>query len=280
MKSLLDADVMAFRAAAACKEESVSAALFTVDSIVTDALLYCDAEDRYCDKWQLYLTGSNNFRKDIAVTAPYKGNRTSPKPEHLPAVREHLISKWGAVVAEGQEADDAIAIEATKLLDKCVMISVDKDFRQIPGYHYNFVKREHFYVSAEDGIRFLYKQVLMGDSTDNIIGLHGIGPKRADALLQDCNTEQDMFDVCVKAYDNRDRVIENARLLYLRRKENELWLPPDERSVKFSKKSSTKSKAVSTSSTPPSTTSTPSPKPKRRKKLDASTTTASPDTDC
>jgi len=255
MKALLDADVMAYRAAAACKEESVSAALFTVDSIVADALLYCDTNDRYYDKWQLYLTGSNNFRKDIAVTVPYKGNRTTPKPEHLPAVRDHLVTQWSAVVVEGQEADDAIAIEATKLQDQCVMVSIDKDFRQVPGHHYNFVKREHFFVTPEDGMKFLYMQILMGDSADNIVGVYGIGPKRAEALLQDCNTEQEMFDVCVKAFDNEDRVIENAKLLYLRRKEGELWKSPHLRLATTSKK-------------------------RKKKKLEESSTTKSPDTDC
>lgn len=229
MKALLDADTMAFRAAAACKEESVSTALFTVDSIVTDALLCCDHGEAFYDKWQLYLTGSNNFRKGIATSHPYKGNRTTPKPEHLPAVRDHLVQKWGAVIAEGQEADDAIAIEATTLGDNCVMVSIDKDFKQIPGNHYNFVKREHFYVTQEDGLRFLYKQILIGDSTDNIIGLYGIGPKKADKMLEECTTEQDMYNVAVEAYESEERVIENARLLYLRRKENELWQPPNKR---------------------------------------------------
>ena len=229
MKALLDADTMAFRAAAACKSESVSTALFTVDSIVTDALLYCDHGEAFYDKWQLYLTGSNNFRKEIATSHPYKGNRTTPKPEHLPAVRDHLVQKWGAIIAEGQEADDAIAIDATKLGDACVMISIDKDFKQIPGHHYNFVKREHFHVTPEDGLRFLYKQILMGDSTDNIIGLYGIGTKKADKMLEDCTTEQEMYNVAVEAYENEERVIENARLLYLRRKENELWQPPNKR---------------------------------------------------
>lgn len=257
MKALLDADVMAFRAAAACKEESVSAALFTVDSIVTDALLYCDIDDRYYDKWQLYLTGSNNFRKDISTTVPYKGNRTTPKPEHLPAVRDHLVAKWSAVIAEGQEADDAIAIEATTLGDKCVMISVDKDFRQVPGHHYNFVKREHFFVTPEDGMRFLYMQILMGDAADNVLGVYGIGPKRAEVLLQDCNTEQEMFDACVKAFDNEARVIENAQLLYLRRKENELWLPPQKRLMTTSKKKASRQtrrkKVANTIATNPAT---------------------------
>ena len=258
MIALLDADTMAYRAAAACKSESVSTALFTVDSIVTDALLYCDHGEAFYDKWQLYLTGSNNFRKEIAKEVPYKGNRTAPKPEYLPAVRAHLITTWKAIVADEQEADDAIAIEATKLGDNCVMISIDKDFRQIPGNHYNFVKREHFYVTPEEGLKFLYMQILMGDTADNILGLRGIGPKKAEKMLEECITEEDMYKVCVEAYENEDRVIENARLLYLRRKENELWLPPNKRH---------------------SQTSSPKKASRSRKKSDASTTTESRDTD-
>lgn len=258
MIALLDADTMAFRSAAACKEESVSTALFTVDSIVTDALLHCDRGEAFYDKWQLYLTGSNNFRKEIATSYPYKGNRTTPKPEYLPAVRDHLVQKWGAIITEGQEADDAIAIEATKFGDNCVMISIDKDFRQIPGNHYNFVKREHFYVTPEDGLRFLYKQILMGDNTDNIIGLYGIGPKKADKMLEECTTEQEMYNVAVEAYENEERVIENARLLYLRRKENELWLPPNKRHLP---------------------TSLPKKASRSRKKSDANTTQTNPVTD-
>lgn len=224
MKALLDADTMAYRAAAACKDESVSTMTFTLNGIITDALLSCDKNDRFYDKWQLYLTGSDNFRKQIS--AEYKANRTSPKPEHLPAARQHLIDEWGAIVAEGQEADDAIAIEATKLNGDFVIVSIDKDFKQIPGHHYNFVKREHFFVTPEEGLRFLYMQILMGDTADNIIGLKGIGPKKAEAALAECKTEQEMADVCYEMYADVDRVRQNATLLYLRRKENELWTPP------------------------------------------------------
>jgi 5'-3' exonuclease len=70
---------------------------------------------------------------------------------------------------------------------------------------------------------------LTGDNADNIKGLYGIGPKKAEKLLAGCDTEESMWEVVVKAYDNDiDRIIENARLLWLRRYENELWEPPQE----------------------------------------------------
>ena len=106
------------------------------------------------------------------------------------------------------------------------MVSLDKDFNQIPGWHYNFVKKTHYYVDKAEGDRFFYTQILTGDSADNIIGLHMVGPVKAAKILKDKTTEKEMYDACVEAYGNADRVLENARLLWLRRYDNEIWVPP------------------------------------------------------
>ena len=230
MKALLDADTLAYRAAAACKDDTASVACLTVDSIVTDALLFCDVDVRWYDTWQLFLTGKTNFRHDIAKTAPYKGNRTQPKPAHLPAVRKHLVKHWNAYVSEGEEADDAIAIEATKLQGNCVIISIDKDFMQLEGHFYNFVKRQHFFITEHEAMTNFYKQILTGDSADNIIGIRGIGPVKAEKMLQDVVNEKEMYRICIKAYEgNEDRVIENGQLLWLRREKGQIWQPPSAR---------------------------------------------------
>jgi hypothetical protein len=225
--ALIDADILTYRIAFACKEESVTTACRTLDRYVTDILLYVDHDDRFYDRWQLYLTGSNNFRLSIAKTAVYKGNRTAPKPPHHKELRQHLVSEWGAIVCEGIEADDAIATASVSLGDVCIMASVDKDFDQIEGWHYNFVKKKHYYVSEAEGRRFFYRQILTGDAADNIIGLHNVGNIRADKMLGDAIEEKDLYNICVEAYDgDEDRVIENARLLWLRRFENQTWEPP------------------------------------------------------
>lgn len=227
MLSLIDADIIAYRAAAACNKESLQTAIRTTDSLLVDALLFCDYEDRFYDKWKLFLTGKDNFRYKLAVTAPYKGNRTQEKPKHLYSIRDFMVDKWNAVVCNGQEADDAICIEATKNMGEFVIVSLDKDFKQMEGHHFNFVKKEHLFVTAEQAQRFFYMQILMGDKADNIIGINGIGMVRAENMLIECATEQEMFDVCVESYDgNVDRVIENARLLWLRREEGQIWEPP------------------------------------------------------
>ena len=61
----------------------------------------------------------------------------------------------------------------------------------------------------------------------NIVGLYRVGPVKAKKMLEGCETEEDLWQQVLKAYDNDiDRVIENARLLWLRRREGELWEPP------------------------------------------------------
>jgi hypothetical protein len=227
LKALIDSDIIAYRIAFACKNESVTTAYRTVDRYVTDILLGIDHDDRFYDDWHLYLTGSNNFRLDIAKTAVYKGNRTAPKPPHHKELREHLVKHWGAIVFEGIEADDAIATDSTKLGDICIMASVDKDFDQLEGWHYNFVKNKHYYVDKVSGLKFFYRQIVMGDSADNIIGIRGIGDKRARAMFEEVEDEKELYRICVEAYEgDEDRVIENARLLWLRRYENQTWEPP------------------------------------------------------
>ena len=184
-----------------------------------------------CDKYELFITGKGNYRNDIAKTAPYKGNRKDmKKPVHYQAIRNQLV-EMGAVVVDDMEADDAIAIEATKLGDNCIIVSIDKDLDQIPGHHYNFVKGEEYYVTPEEGLKNFYKQILTGDRVDNIIGIKGCGPVKAEKLISPCKTEKEMFDVCVKAYNDDgqngvERVTENAHLLWLLRHPNQHYQVP------------------------------------------------------
>ena len=175
-----------------------------------------------------FLTGSNNYRKEIAVTAPYKGNRTADKPIHYDLIREYLIKAWGCIVVEDQEADDAIGIKAYEIrdIDEYIIMSIDKDLDMIRGWHYNFIKDKKYLIDDLQAIRHFYTQILTGDRVDNIVGLRGIGPKKAAKILEDCITEADMYKAVLEAYDNDEtRVLENGQLLWIRRKENQIWSP-------------------------------------------------------
>ena len=225
MIALLDSDILCYRVGFATQEEHENTAIETMAVFLEDLLMF-DLVD--CEEHELFLTGKTNFRYDVAVTEPYKGNRKGKeKPKHLPLLREYLQTAWAAKVSEGQEADDDIAIRATQLKDDCIIVSIDKDFKQVSGWHYNFVKKEKSYVTPEEGLRFFYKQILTGDAADNIKGLHRVGDVKATKMLADAKTELELYQCCVEAM-GKERVLENARLLWLRREPNQIWEPPNE----------------------------------------------------
>ena len=178
-----------------------------------------------CDDYRAWITGKTNFRFEVATTVPYKGNRKdAPKPKHYEALRKHLM-KLGAKMSENEEADDSVGIASTE--GNYWIVHVDKDLDQLPGWHYNPVKDEEYYVTEFEGLYSFYKQILTGDRVDNIEGIRGIGPVKADKILKDCTTEEELYAACIKAYDgNTDRVLENGKLLWLRRETNQMWQPP------------------------------------------------------
>lgn len=228
-KVLIDGDIIAYRAAFSSEKDFESDAAKKVDEIMGN-ILSDTCSFIHHEAYEVYLTGRNNFRHEVAKSAPYKGNRIGrPRPLHLSFCRDYLVVNYQANITDGQEADDAIAIRATELGEDTIIASIDKDFLQVPCVHYNFTSRKFTKVGEFEGLKKFYSQVLTGDAVDNVFGLYRVGPKSAQKMLKDCKTEEDMWKVCVEAYGEEDRPLENARLVWLRRKEGELWEPPTER---------------------------------------------------
>lgn len=203
-------------------------AIKLVDSVV------CDIRQRYADlDCRVYLSPSvGNFRDKIATRARYKGNRDgAARPTHLPAIREHLCKNYGAIVTEGQEADDAIGI-AMYAAPGSVCVSIDKDLHQLAGKHYNWVTKDECTVSPADASRWFYTQVLAGDATDNVPGCEGIGPVKAAKILAGCKGPKSAWERVLQTYikchgdDGPLFALETARLVYVRRKDGEIWNPP------------------------------------------------------
>jgi hypothetical protein len=118
-----------------------------------------------------------------------------------------------------------------------VIVSIDKDFEQIPTNIFNPTKWEWKTIDPWTATKNFYKQILMGDRVDNIVGIYGIGPVKADKLLSSCDSEKALYWACVEAYGedvrkvddiftSEERVLENGRLLYIQRYNGELWQPP------------------------------------------------------
>lgn len=204
----------------------------------------------------LYLTGRNNFRKALGTILPYKGNRP-PKPPLYDEVRDYAVRAWKAIVVDEMEAEDMAAIDYNQNPEHSILIGLDKDLLQVPGYHYNPNKNTVSTISPSEGNLHLWKQVLTGDRIDNVLGIPGLGDKTAQKLLQGVRSYRQGWDVACTAYKNaflnkrcmqvesdgkvrwvfergsglvrhdgttidwREAMIETGRLVYLLRQEND-----------------------------------------------------------
>ena len=108
------------------------------------------------------------------------------------------------------EADDAIGIYATSHED-CIMVSPDKDLKQIPGTLYNL--DEMFTIIKEDGWKWFLIQTLAGDSTDGYAGAPGFGVKTSQKFLDECGYK---WSCVVSAFKKKglteEDALRNARL--------------------------------------------------------------------
>lgn len=225
--ALIDGDIIGYRCSVSAQDEPSEVCKQRID----DLMSYClDQTVGFAleGNYKVYLTGKDNFRYDIAKSFPYKGHRKDKeRPEHLTEAREYLVKEWGASVVDGAEADDALATDLVNYGDEAVIVSIDKDFSTVPGWKYWFVKNEWQYDTEWTALKFFYTQVLTGDSVDNIKGLFRVGPVKAGKILEGASTEEELFEKCLAAYDgDLERVVENARLLHLRRFSGEMWEPP------------------------------------------------------
>jgi len=222
--AIIDADSLCYAVGFSSNDVEEKIALSRLEQTMTDLCMDLDCED-----YKGFLTGKGNFRNDIAVTVPYKGQRVSDKPTHLTALRQHLVSSWGFTVVDGIEADDAVGIAAYALAeDESIMVHIDKDLNQFRGWHYNYRKKDKYYVSEFEGLKSFYTQMLTGDRIDNIVGIKGIGPVKAKRILEECTNENELYQAVLKAYEgDQQRVLENGQLLWLQREANQVWQLPN-----------------------------------------------------
>jgi len=188
------------------------------------------------NEWELkvFLSHGTTFRHRFATTRPYKGNR---KVEHRPTyereIKAYINANYDCYVAVDEEADDLMAIEATKD-PEAIIITLDKDLDQVPGPKYNWVKDVHYEVTDKQAEYNFVMQLLTGDTTDNIPGLPGIGPGKAAKALHGLETFTEQMEEVMRMYqihsgkeDWREYLIEQGRLLFIRREPGQMWLPPE-----------------------------------------------------
>lgn len=207
MLALVDCDIFCYEFGSAKAEDGNPLEWnFVTDRI--DRRIQTILEDTGASGWDGFLTGKNNFREKIATILPYKGNRDrGERPFWYQGIYNYLRDHYPVTVVDGKEADDEIADRHS--VKSTIVCSLDKDFKQLEGWHYEWPTyrsqsgRLH-YIDGVRARRNLYCQVLIGDGTDNILGIFGVGEKSAAVKrLEDLHDEEEMRQYVLAEYGRR-----------------------------------------------------------------------------
>lgn len=186
-----------------------------------------------CDSELLVLSGEGNFRLDLPSS--YKENRKeSRKPLGYSELREWVEATYSTHAPDGMEADDYVVYMKTTHPEDYILCAIDKDvLNQTVGTHYNYGRDCEVEVDEWEAIKFAYYQTLTGDTSDGYKGVVGIGPKKAEKILADCETEEELWKAVVDTYESRGQTEEEAlwtmRLANMHQyngSEIVLWEPP------------------------------------------------------
>jgi DNA polymerase-1 len=188
MKLLIDADFTVYKCCAAAETEiDFGDDVILVTSKFSEAYACVMREIKKIqrhfgsfDDIILFFSSSNNFRKKIQ--ADYKGHRNRKKPCAYKRVINKLKTEFEVITMPTLEADDAMGIYATKNPGN-IIVSPDKDMKQIPGMLYNF--DESFTIIKSEGAKWHLVQSAAGDNTDGYAGIPGIGIKRATQMFEE-----------------------------------------------------------------------------------------------
>ncbi len=156
----------------------------------------------------IFDAARHNFRNEIYPE--YKATRKEVPPElvpQFPLIRDAVAAfNIAGVDEEGFEADDLIASYTSKARDEgyeVVIVTADKDLMQLMQGDevriYDPMKRK--YLTQEDvdkkfGVtpdKVIEVQALIGDTSDNVPGVRGIGPKTAAELINKYDSLQGVY---------------------------------------------------------------------------------------
>lgn len=228
---LIDGDVIIYQQALAA-EEAVD---FNGDGMLIN---WCDSEyakqkvdikiaefvqDLEADEVIVALScpTEDGFRRGLNPT--YKSNRSGKqKPLAHAVLRQHLMDNYGAILRSKLEADDLLGILSTEKTpgEKRIVVSIDKDFKAVPCYFYNFQKPEEGVTKStiKQAAHFHAIQTLAGDAVDGYSGCPKVGPVSAERILDGLEVK-DYWEAIVAAYKKagltEDEAILNSRMAYI-----------------------------------------------------------------
>jgi 5'-3' exonuclease len=205
---LIDGSSYIYRAFFAVPELYNSAGLPT-NAILGFTNMMIDLLKRYQPDYVLVALDADRSTFRHRLFSAYKANRLAPPPNLVPQFPffRRVLQALGIPLYElpGYEADDIIATLCHRMAsDECevVVVSGDKDLMQLVTDHVRLldIAKNRWVSFAEVNEKFgvtpdrvIDVMGLMGDSTDNIPGVKGIGPKTAMSLIRHYETLENLF---------------------------------------------------------------------------------------
>lgn len=242
MHLVIDGDQMMYSCGFATEGEPVENALHLVNEKIKSICLKAG----FSGQPEIYIKGEGNFRYDI--DPEYKATRATRKPEHMEAIRDHLILSWFATPVDGMEADDKVSLLKYQGYRKyghrddigIIAYSPDKDLKCTPGWTLDDKHDAPYWITDEQAKRHFVYQLLEGDRVDNIKGLpsvpddikkryglrsNKVGKATAKKLMSETKTSEDALALAkflyAVHYDDipvgNEELSKNARLLWMTR---------------------------------------------------------------
>lgn len=208
-------------------EQKPSGAIFGFVNILIKVIL----EEKPDKIFVAFDHARKTFRNKIF--ADYKGTRKETPPElieQFPQIKKLLnLMKIQVVEKEGLEADDIIGTIAKNISGKKIILSGDRDLLQLIDKDTNVwltmkgvsvlnkidtkTLKEQFGLSPSQIIDL---KALMGDSSDNIPGVAGVGEKTAIKLLEEFGNVQNLYDNIEKVPGKmKEKLIQGKQMAFM-----------------------------------------------------------------
>ena len=188
--------------------------------------------------------GTSTARRSEIYPEYKAGRKKAPDDfyEQIPLLKDFLAALgWPLFECDGYEADDilgTLAVQANKLGIEADLITSDLDMLQLIdsdtkvfAMKRGFSEIEEFdlkYFEEKYGLKqaqFLDLKALQGDSSDNIPGVPGIGPKTATTLLQEFFTLENIYENLDKIKPAwRSKLEAGKESAFMSKKIAEIWL--------------------------------------------------------
>ena len=213
---LFDADSLVY--SSCCNVETIEEAIGKFDEVFMS--IANRLEDNYDVKEYIFFNNSRgNFRK--VLDKNYKANRLNVElPPLLNEMHELVTVLYDSKKAYGMETDDIVAKYWYKLSnefgrDNVLIISIDKDYKQLPAliYNYHYKHRCIYDISEKQALYNFYEQMIIGDGADNVNYCKGYGKVYASKIFNDCKTH---YQFTKKTYELFKKIYKSkAKLKYI-----------------------------------------------------------------